>query len=1081
MSSTGQGVGYVVGAIAGYFTGGTSYILMGAAIGGAIGSAIDPPKGPALYGPRLSDLSQQTSSYGQPIPRLYGTAAVFGNIFWLENNKLKEVAKTDSVGGKGGGGSEQTTYIYKATFALGLCKGPIAGVRRIWISGKLIYDAASDDIDTILASNASASGWTLHYGTETQGADARMQATLGAANTPAYRGLAYLVFEDFVLTDYGNTLVGAQIKVEVVQEGSFGTWTRPWNRSYTSLLSGAYSHKLGIPTPESRSFDGVLGFCRMKSEGGYTNALLITLDLMREGEVRAAAPPPLNTYFNIPTWSECDYRFIAADYGFQTVWFSAGSGLGTTLNVGLDYTVAGAEPAWSFFSKELGVSALTVRSGVSNTCWIMMYHGTVPIVAKSVESELTPRLVFDYDTDKLYLIYKVFGSTVMRVERYDYPDLTLDFTLDAVAPSTLLDIGDGLSITDGELWSSYLDGGFHYLSRFDMETFSRTYFSILPSATIASTTHCWVEKNAIVRLAGAANASADILVTGRLTPADVPLADIVSAECLNAGLLTAADIDVTDLSDNVHGYRINSVAAIRSGLEPLQGVWPFDVVQSGYTIKFVRRGAAGSVATIAEADLGAASDRKATEPALIMTREMDSQLPARVTATYFDSAREYDTGEQTAERLNTGAINERRLELAVVLTTSEAAKLVESLMYLYWLERYDFPAIKLPPTYRHLEPADVIDVVADEATHRLRLTQVHYLPDGSLEVAAKPHRPSVYTSFAVGEAGNQSTGTIKLPGLTVFELLDIPTLLDTLDGSGFLVAMAGYSIAWQGGTLYRSTDGGQAWSDINSFTTPSVIGYAVGTLAAPADSRMIDKANRLQVKLYGEASISSVTEAQLLNGANHFAFGIDGRWEIIAAQNAVLQGDGSYILSDLLRGRFGTEWAMGSHQVYDHIVLLDAQRLQICAIGLNAIDAVYQYRGLSTRSLNAGVGAQQFTYRGVNLECLSPVYLNGSRHPSTNDWYLTWIRRTRIGGEWRDKVDAPLGEASEAYEVEIYSSAAYTALKRTLTGLSSAAATYTSAQQVADFGSNQATLYVKVYQLSANVGRGQPLTTSITR
>ena len=35
--------------------------------------------------------------------------------------------------------------------------------------------------------------------------------------------------------------------------------------------------------------------------------------------------------------------------------------------------------------------------------------------------------------------------------------------------------------------------------------------------------------------------------------------------------------------------------------------------------------------------------------------------------------------------------------------------------------------------------------------------------------------------------------------------------------------------------------------------------------------------------------------------------------------------------------------------------------------------------------------------------------------------------------------------------------------------------------QVTDFGSNQATLYVKVYQLSANVGRGYPLTTSITR
>jgi hypothetical protein len=40
---------------------------------------------------------------------------------------------------------------------------------------------------------------------------------------------------------------------------------------------------------------------------------------------------------------------------------------------------------------------------------------------------------------------------------------------------------------------------------------------------------------------------------------------------------------------------------------------------------------------------------------------------------------------------------------------------------------------------------------------------------------------------------------------------------------------------------------------------------------------------------------------------------------------------------------------------------------------------------------------------------------------------------------------------------------------------------YTSAQQVTDFGSNQAKLYVKVYQLTEHVGRGKPLTTSITR
>jgi len=61
------------------------------------------------------------------------------------------------------------------------------------------------------------------------------------------------------------------------------------------------------------------------------------------------------------------------------------------------------------------------------------------------------------------------------------------------------------------------------------------------------------------------------------------------------------------------------------------------------------------------------------------------------------------------------------------------------------------------------------------------------------------------------------------------------------------------------------------------------------------------------------------------------------------------------------------------------------------------------------------------------------------------------------------------------------SSGTYTTLKRTFFSLTSETTPYTSAEQVADFGSNQSTLYVKVYQISATVGRGYPLTTSITR
>ena len=44
----------------------------------------------------------------------------------------------------------------------------------------------------------------------------------------------------------------------------------------------------------------------------------------------------------------------------------------------------------------------------------------------------------------------------------------------------------------------------------------------------------------------------------------------------------------------------------------------------------------------------------------------------------------------------------------------------------------------------------------------------------------------------------------------------------------------------------------------------------------------------------------------------------------------------------------------------------------------------------------------------------SPVHVSAVRDSSGNI-SLTWVRRTRIGGDWQDRVDVPLGEENEAY------------------------------------------------------------------
>jgi len=222
--STGQilggGGGAIIGAILAAPTGGMSLAagaILGAQLGMTAGGLLDPPKGPTVEGPRLGDLSVQTSTYGQFIPRTYGTIGLSGNVFWLENNKIKEVVKKKKSGGKGGGSSTTVkTYTYFATFAVGLCEGPIAGVRRIWIGPDLVYDAGSDDLETIIASNQASSKFKIYLGTDTQQPDSRIQAEMGVANCPAYRGLAYIVVKDLALANYGNSIAGAQVKVEVV-------------------------------------------------------------------------------------------------------------------------------------------------------------------------------------------------------------------------------------------------------------------------------------------------------------------------------------------------------------------------------------------------------------------------------------------------------------------------------------------------------------------------------------------------------------------------------------------------------------------------------------------------------------------------------------------------------------------------------------------------------------------------------------------------------------------------------------------------------------------------------------------------
>jgi hypothetical protein len=186
-----QAAGSALGAMVGGPVGAAIGQTVGALAGAAIDNALFGQSGARhLEGPRLSDLNGVQASEGAPIPRVYGRARIGGQIIWA--TRFEEVASTarqGSYGAKGGRPkTTTTTYSYFVSLAVGLCEGPVAGVRRVWADGKEI--------------DLTGVAMRLHRGDETQQPDPLILAKEGGV-APAYRGLAYVVFERLPLENYG--------------------------------------------------------------------------------------------------------------------------------------------------------------------------------------------------------------------------------------------------------------------------------------------------------------------------------------------------------------------------------------------------------------------------------------------------------------------------------------------------------------------------------------------------------------------------------------------------------------------------------------------------------------------------------------------------------------------------------------------------------------------------------------------------------------------------------------------------------------------------------------------------------------
>lgn len=509
------------------------------------------------------------------------------------------------------------------------------------------------------------------------------------------------------------------------------------------------------------------------------------------------------------------------------------------------------------------------------------------------------------------------------------------------------------------------------------------------------------------------------------------------------------------------GLVIAAELPARGALEAVLESFDLLVREQAGQLHFLAPEDAGTLTPDAEL-FGAASGGSRPSAPVSRDRQDRSRLPVGIDLAFLDPARDYQRAIERARRRQ--AVGRRIETVDSPFVLDAAVARAEAHRLLVARERQ---------AERIVTGLPLADALAVEIGDRVRL------PDGGemlvMGLEARAGRlmlegvPVILPAAALAPPpGSPPFPPVLLPppGPTRVHLLDFPGFLREEDEPLLPVALGGPSAGWRSGSLLASRDGGESFDVVADTDAPAVIGDVEQPPGA-GPTTVWDEANSLVVRLLRpEMSLESRSELAVLNGGNLAMVG----GELIQFRDAVLQADGSYRLSGLLRGRQGTEHAVAGHVAGEPFVLVDGGGLADARVPLAFAGKSVLIKPVSSVDDPDAIAPATMTVALNALKPLSPAHLRAVRLAG-GDVRISWIRRTRRNGEWLDGADVPLGEECACYEVEVVGSAG-----EVLRSLSAGqeAVTYAAADQQTDFGALPASLTIRVYQLSAKVGRGWP-------
>lgn len=523
-----------------------------------------------------------------------------------------------------------------------------------------------------------------------------------------------------------------------------------------------------------------------------------------------------------------------------------------------------------------------------------------------------------------------------------------------------------------------------------------------------------------------------------------------------------AEYQPPELDGIIEGYTIDRLLSARDALQPLELAFFFDSFESEGRIKFRPRGQPNSAFSLSADDL---TETAPDQPLYELTRRQETELPRVAKINFVDADHLYQP--RTLEGRQTIGHSQRvaSATLPLVMQAEKVQTLASKWVQESWAAREE-GHFALPMSALKLEPADIITLEIEGREKPMRITEISEQVTRGIECLSI--EPTLY-EYAETATSLPENSLPEIYGPAEAFFLDLPLLRgNETEHAGYLAATQS---PWPGEVaFYRASE--EADYTLNeTITAPVKHGRTINTLNAGPPARW-DYGNLLQVEMTS-GELSSASKLNVLSGGNLAAIRHDnGLWEVMQFLSATLVAERTYELHGLLRAGGGTEDAMATIASPGADFILLDEAIKPANMGLNDLGISYFWRyGPAPYAIgHPAYRTSEHGFNGRGLKPLSPVHLRGVK--SGDDLLISWIRRTRIGGDGWNSAEVPLGETGERYRVEILDNGTVIRTEET----SSPAFTYTGAEQSGDWGTPQTAYELRITQWSEIYGYGTPAT-----